>query len=67
MNQPPLNPTPQDTFKLLLKLAELIKELHQCADEFKTQNNDEAHCSTWAAAERLKEVINEWIAETRQK
>jgi cobalamin-dependent methionine synthase I len=48
---------------LLCRLADLIRELHESAALFKSQNNDEAYCSTSACAERLAEVVNEYISE----
>jgi hypothetical protein len=47
------------------RLAELVKELNECAATFKRDGNDEAYCATWAAAERIKEVVNEWLMEQR--
>lgn len=50
--------------KLLLSLRELHAELQECALTFKEEENDEAYCSTGACADRLREVVTQWLEET---
>lgn len=52
---------------LLTKLRGLYLELQQCAETFKQEDNDEAYCATSACADRLQEVMREWLGEARRK
>ncbi len=51
--------------KFVRQLQALYNELKVEEVEFHKKGNDEAECATYAAAERLKEVVKDFIAENQ--
>jgi len=64
-NPPSPGPTGSGPTPLLCRLAALYKELKQEEEGFDAVGNDEASCATYAAAERLRDVVDEYIKEQR--
>ena len=67
--QPAIPPSPAPTGSgpkpLMCRLGELYKELKQYERSFDACGNDEASAATYSAAERLREVVAEYVANMR--